>query len=92
MSSCDNESAKSVLARLRGLFDGQPRTLALGVILLAGALSVVPIRPEEIEKHMQSMSKATVVQILERKQQPPGDPPAEDGIDFQSGLEQQSLF
>jgi hypothetical protein len=88
MSSCD-DSARSVLARLRGLFGRRSRTLAVGVFLLGGALSGTPIRPEEIEEHMRSMSKAKIVQVLEREQQPPGDPPKEGETGLPSRLEQQ---
>lgn len=73
MSYCD-DSAKSFLARLRGLFGRRSRALCVGVFLLGGALSGMPIRPEEIEEHMRSMCKAKIVQLLEQEQQPPGDP------------------
>lgn len=77
MSYCGNDSPKSFFALLRGLFRGRLRTVALGVCLLAGAMSGVPIPPEEIERHMQNMSKAKIAQVLEREHQPGGDPPAE---------------
>jgi hypothetical protein len=76
MSSCD-DCARSFFARLRALFGRRSRALAVGVFLL---LSPIPIRPEEIEEHMHCMSKARMVQILERDQQPPGDPPCADEI------------
>lgn len=78
MSTCDDDSAKFFLVRLRGLFGRRSRTLTASVFLLGGTLSGMPIRPEDIEEHMHSMSKAKIVQVLERKQQPPGDPPAEE--------------
>lgn len=74
MSSC-HVPAKSLLARLQGLFGRRSRALAAGVFLL-----FMPIPPEEIEKHIRSMSNAEIVQILERKQQPPGDPPGQDEV------------
>jgi hypothetical protein len=40
----------------------------------------MPIRPEEIEEHMRSISKARIVQVLENKQLPPGDPPGENEL------------
>jgi len=76
MSCCD-DSVKSFLTRLRGLFGRSSRALAVGVFLL---LSGMPIRPEELKEHMQYTSKAKIVQILECEQQPPGDPPCEDEI------------
>ncbi len=66
--------AASYAVRLRGLFGRRSRALALGVFLL---LSPVPIRPEEVKEHMQCMSKARMVQVIEREQQPPGDPPCD---------------
>lgn len=39
----------------------------------------MPIRPEEIEEHMCSMSKAKVIQILEQEHRPSGDPPDKEG-------------
>lgn len=82
--SYSDESAKSFLARLRGLFGRRSRAMAVGVLLLGGALGGVPIRPEEIEEHMRSMSKAKIVQLLEHAQEPSGDPPAE-GDDLMRG-------
>jgi len=83
MSSCD-DCVKSFLARLRGLVGRRSRALAVRVFLL---LSGMPIRPEEVEEHMQCMSKARIVQTLEREQQRPGDPACEDEISPPSGLE-----
>jgi hypothetical protein len=74
MSFCDRYGP-SLLAKIRGLLGLRARALFLGVSLGLGALSGMPIRPEEIEKHMRSMSKAEVVQLLENEQQPSGDPP-----------------
>jgi hypothetical protein len=65
----------SLLAKIRGLLGLRARALFLGVCLGVGALSGMPIRPEEIEKHMRCMSKAEVVQLLENERQPSGDPP-----------------
>lgn len=83
MSPC-HAPAKSLLARLRGLFGRRSRALVAGIFLL-----FMPIPPEEIEKHIRSMSDAEIVQSLERKQQPPGDPPGEDEAGLPIGLEQQ---
>jgi hypothetical protein len=85
MPSC-HASAKSLLARLRGPFGRRSRALAAGILLL---LMPMAIPPEEIEEHIRSMSNAEIVQILERKQQPPGDPPGEDELGLPRGLEQQ---
>jgi len=48
-------------------------------VFLVGAHWVAwPILPYEIEKHMQTMSQAEVVQVLEaRANLPPGPPPDE---------------
>jgi hypothetical protein len=73
--SHSDKSAMPFLARLRGLFGRRSRALAVGVFLMGGALSGMPIRPEEIEEHMRSMSKAKIVQLLELEQEPPGDLP-----------------
>ena len=70
--------ATCLFARFRDLLGRRARAL-VGILIL-GALGAAPIPPEEIEKHMQSMGNAEIVQILERKQQPPGDPPDEDEL------------
>jgi hypothetical protein len=87
--SHSDKSAIPFLARLRGLFGRRSRALALGVFLMGGALSGMPIRPEEIEEHMRSMSKAKIVQLLEHEQEPPGDLPEEGGRRLTIGLGQQ---
>ena len=51
------------------------RVLLLGMFLVGGSLIGMPCRPEEIEKHMRSMSEAEVVQILEDESQASGEPP-----------------
>lgn len=70
-----------------------PCTLALELLSLLARLmshaeftrtTGVPIPPEEIEQHMQSMSNAKIAQVLEREQQPGGDPPAEGEIRLRS--------
>lgn len=76
----DRDDGKSLTARFRGLFGHRTRALCLGACLLGGALSGIPIRPEEIEEHMRSMSRAKIVQVLEHEQQRPSDPPGEGAI------------
>lgn len=73
MACCD-VSERPLLARIRGLFGKRTRALCAGAFLILGALSCMPIRPEEIEEHMRSMGKAKVVQLLENEQAS-GDPP-----------------
>ncbi|HEY3456816.1 MAG TPA: hypothetical protein VGK64_19715 [Bryobacteraceae bacterium] len=51
------------------------RILLLGMFLAGGALLGMPLRPQEIEAHMQSMANAEMVQILEEENQASGDPP-----------------
>ena len=82
-------SAKTFLARLRGLLGCRSRALAVGVFLLGGALTGMPIRPGEIEEHMRSMSKAKILQLLEHEQEPSGDPPEESGRRLRVGLKRQ---
>ena len=54
------------------------RALALGLFLIVGAQSGLPIRPQEIEEHLRSQTKAEVLQVLEKENQPPGaDPPGD---------------
>jgi hypothetical protein len=67
------------LARFRRLLGHRTRALFVGAFLIGGALGGMPIRPEEIEEHMRGMSKAEVVQFLENKHQPSGDPPEKEG-------------
>lgn len=74
-----DRSGRPLLARIRGLLGLRGRALFLGVSLGLGALSGMPISPEEIEKHIRSMSKAEIVQLLENKQRPSGDPPEDEG-------------
>ena len=78
MSDCDQPS-KSLLARFRGLLGRRSRALCIGAFLVGGAFGGMPIRPEEIEEHMSSMSKAKVVQVLEQERRPSGDPPENEG-------------
>lgn len=70
--------ATSLFVRFRELLGSLSRVL-VGVLVL-GALGAAPIPPEEIEKHMQSMGNAKIIQILERKQKSPGDPPDENEL------------
>ncbi|MBV8896879.1 MAG: hypothetical protein JO051_10245 [Acidobacteriaceae bacterium] len=74
MSDCDQPS-KPLLARFRGLLGRRSRAVCLGALLVGGAFGGMPIRPEEIEEHMSSMSKAQIVQVLEQEHTPDGDPP-----------------
>lgn len=90
MSNGD-DPAKSLLARLRALLGRRSRALAVGVFLLGGALSGMPIRPEEIEEQMRSMSEAKIVLILGSEQQPPADPPCEGGSCLADGPEQRGV-
>ncbi len=78
MSCCDRPR-RSLLARFRGLLGNRSRALCIGAFLIGGALGGMPIRPEEIEEHMRSMSKAKIVQLLENEQ-PSGDPPNREGV------------
>jgi hypothetical protein len=79
MSSCDRVGS-SLLAKIRGRVGRRARALIVGVFLIGGALGGMPIRPEEIEEHMRSGSKAEAVQLLENEQQPSGDPPDNESI------------
>jgi len=79
---------RPLLARVRGLLGRRARALCLGALLIGGALSGMPIRPEEIEEQMRSMSKAEIVQLLENDQSS-GDPPdSKDEIHLRGWLEQ----
>ncbi len=78
MSYCDC-SNPSLLARFRGLLGHRSRALCMGAFLMGGALSGMPIRPEEIEELMCGMSQAKIVQLLENEQ-PSGDPPNSEGV------------
>ena len=75
--SVSNGSGKSFLARFRGLLGHRSRALCIGVFLIGGALGGMPIRPEEIEEHMRSMSRAKIVQVLENEQQRSSGLPSE---------------
>ncbi len=66
MSIC-NGIARFAIASARKLFSRRSRALVAGVLLLLGGL---PFRPEEIKEHMHTMSKAEIIQALERDQQP----------------------
>jgi len=76
--SFNGDSGKSRIVRFRGLFGHRSRALCVGVFLLGGALSGMPISPEEIEEHMRSMSTARIVQVCEVEQRHPSDIPGED--------------
>ena len=49
--------------------------LLLGMFLASGALLGMPLRPQEIEEHMQMMANAEMVQILEEENRTSGEPP-----------------
>ena len=51
------------------------RTMLLGVFLMGAAFGGMPIRPEEIEAHLQSASRSQAVQMLEARSQKGDDPP-----------------
>jgi hypothetical protein len=61
---------------LNSLFGRRSRLLA--TVLIFSALGGVAIPPKEIERQMQSISNAAIVQVLERRQVPPGGPPDGD--------------
>jgi len=54
-------------------FGHRIRSLALGMILLAGLSGGVPMRPEEIEELMSQTSRPKIVYVL-RQQDGDGDP------------------
>jgi hypothetical protein len=59
-------------------FGRRLRVVAACLLLL---VSGAPIRPDEIEEQLSSMSKARVAQVLEHEGQPCGDPPGEEEVD-----------
>lgn len=69
---------KSLIERGQKYVNLRARTLLLGVFLVGCAIGGMPIRPDEIEQHMRTMSQAEVVQVLEEGTQFRVDPPPAD--------------